>query len=380
MDARTVARRVATLAAGGLALVDCGPRAPAGLDQPFVARPSHHFDLERVAGGLNRPTYVGAAPGDPDGLWVLEQPGRVLRVVGGQPAVALDISDSVRSGVETGLLGIAFHPRFAINRRLFLHWSDTGGDTAVAEFVAAPDGRTIGPDPVRRLLSVDQPEENHNGGQLAFGPDGRLYLGLGDGGGAFDPLQAAQDPDQQLGKILATGVDQGPPRWESVVIGVRNPWRFSFDFALGDLWVADVGQDRVEEVNRVRLEPDQPPKNLGWSAYEGRNRIEDHRLNRRGALVHPVATYAHDQGCSIIGGSVYGGARLTGMVRRYVFGDFCAGTLWSLAGTPGGGATDVQEEMAKVPQLTHIGTDADGELVFASGAGSIFRAVPVPAP
>ena len=338
---------------------------------------AHHFDAERIASGLNRPVWVGAAPGDPDALWVLEQPGRVVRLgPDGSPTTLLDLEDEVLTGAEQGLLGIAFHPDFATNRRLFLHWSGKQGDTRVAEFRARTDG-SVEPRPVRELLHVDQPEENHNGGQLAFGPDGRLYLGLGDGGGAFDPRRTAQDPEQLLGKLVAVDADARSPRWDVVLTGLRNPWRFWFDPALGEVWIGDVGQDAVEEIDRVPLELDEPPKNLGWSAYEGTERIADAELRPGAELVWPVATYSHDGGrCSVTGGLVYGGAALPGLVRRYVYGDFCAGTLWSLRGTPDGGATDVRRERATVPQLTHIGTDADGELVFASVAGDIYRAVP----
>jgi glucose/arabinose dehydrogenase len=244
----------------------------------------------------------------------------------------------------------------------------------VAEFRTRADG-AIDPTPVKAMLAVDQPEENHNGGQLAFGPDGRLYLGLGDGGGAFDPRRSAQDPDNLLGKLIATRVD-GPPDWQVVLTGLRNPWRFWFDFALGEVWIGDVGQDEIEEVDRVLLELDEPPKNLGWSAYEGTHRIGGHDLDRRGELVWPVAQYTHDEGgCSVTGGVVYGGAGLPGMVRRYVYGDYCSGKLWTLEGTPKGRAVDVKLEQAAVPQLTHIGTDADGELVLASGSGDLYRAV-----
>jgi glucose/arabinose dehydrogenase len=244
----------------------------------------------------------------------------------------------------------------------------------VAEFRARGDG-TVAPKAVRQLLAVDQPEENHNGGQLAFGPDGRLYLGLGDGGGAFDPRATAQDPDSRLGKILATSVD-GPARWQTILTGLRNPWRFSFDPALGELWIGDVGQDAVEEIDRVLLESDEPPKNLGWSAFEGDRRLEGHDLDGAGELVWPVATYDHNPGCSVTGGVVYGGGALPQLVGRYVYGDFCSGALWSLRPTPGSGAADVRRERATVPQLTHIGTDADGELLLASGAGALYRAVP----
>jgi glucose/arabinose dehydrogenase len=269
---------------------------------------------------------------------------------------------------------MAFHPDFAENRRLYLHWSDRGGDTRVAEFRAGRRFR-IATRPTRRLLLQRQPEENHNGGQLAFGPDGRLYLGLGDGGGAFDPHRNAQDRRTRLGKIVATPVS-GRVRWKTVVTGLRNPWRFSFDPALGDLWVADVGQDRFEEINRIALEFDEPPRNAGWSVYEGTRRIPGrHRLDRRGELVWPVAGYTHEDGCSVTGGHVYAGAAVPALQRRYVYGDYCTGTLWTLRGTDRRGATDVRRERARLPQLTHIGADADGELLFASGGGVLYRAV-----
>ena len=378
--ARPVLALIAVLAAGLTVgyVAFGGQNDPlAGLEPLPVATASgraHHFDVERIAKGFNRPTWVGAAPGD-DALWVIEQPGRVIRLDGDRRRTMLDLGERVRVGAEQGMLGIAFHPDFATDRRLYLHWSDPRGDTRVAEFRARRDG-TIGERPLRQLLFLDQPEENHNGGQLAFGPDERLYLGLGDGGGAFDPNRTAPDPANLLGKIVAADVDAARPEWEVVMSGLRNPWRFSFDVALGELWVGDVGQDAVEEIDRVLLEPDEPPKNLGWSAFEGTERLGGHDLDRSGELIWPVATYTHDEGCSVTGGVVYAGAKLTALGRRYVYGDFCSGSVWTLQGTPEGRATDVRREQAKVPGLTHIGTDAAGELVFASGTGALYRAVP----
>jgi glucose/arabinose dehydrogenase len=375
------ARLTIATAVLGLSLVAVGCGSGGGDEEieptePAVASGSaHHFDLERIADGLNRPTYVGAAPGDADGLWVLEQPGRVVRVADGEASTVLDVSAQVRTGTEQGLLGMAFDPDFRRNGRLLLHWSNLGGDTRVAEFRRGAGGR-IDPRPVRVLLRLDQPEENHNGGQLAFGPDGRLYLGLGDGGGAFDPRQTAQDPDTLLGKIISLDVDSERPRWRVELYGLRNPWRFSFDAALGEIWIADVGQDDVEEINRVLLEADEPPKNLGWSAYEGTTRYEEHELAGAGELIWPVAAYDHDEGCSVTGGLVYGGVGIPALNRRYVYGDFCSGTLWSLRAKPGEGAEDVRREQPRVPSLTHIGTDARGELLFASASGDIYRAVP----
>jgi glucose/arabinose dehydrogenase len=374
---------LAALALGAALLpaaLGCGGQAPARAGEtPRPATESgraHHFDVERAADGLIRPTWVGAAPGDPGALWVAEQPGRVLRLDGGRVDVALDLRRQVLTGTEQGLLGVAFHPGFAANRRLYLHWSDRAGDTRVAEFRADARGRRIVARPARRLLHVRQPEENHKGGHLAFGPDGRLYLGLGDGGGAFDPRGTAQDPRRLLGKLLALDVDRYERGWEIVLTGLRNPWRFAFDNALGEVWIGDVGQDRTEEVDRVRLELDEPPKNLGWSVYEGTRRLDGHRRRGRGELVFPAATYTHADGCSVTGGVVYGGARLDRLSRRYVYGDFCSGALWSLRAAAGKGAVDVRREHAKVPQLTHIGTDGDGELVLASAGGAIYRAVP----
>ncbi|MDP9399645.1 MAG: PQQ-dependent sugar dehydrogenase, partial [Actinomycetota bacterium] len=337
---------------------------------PQEAGRARSLDVELVARGLVRPTWVGAAPGDARALWVLEQPGRVLRLHGRRREVVLDLREEVRLGAEQGLLGAAFHPDFARNRRLVLHFSDRRGDTRVVAFDLRGGRR-------RTLLTQDQPEENHNGGAVVFGPDGRLYLGLGDGGGAFDPQGTAQDLRSRLGKLLAADVDRpGRPRWRAVAYGLRNPWRFSFDAALGEVWVGDVGQDEREEVHRAYLEPDEPPKNFGWSAFDGTERLAGRRLDRTGELVWPVVTYSHEEGCSVTGGLVYRAARLERLRGRYLYGDFCTGALWSLRGTPDGGATDVRRERAAVPQVTHIGTDARGELVFASAEGAVWRGTP----
>ena len=301
------------------------------------AAAAHAFDVERIATGLNRPTFVGVAPGDPDALWVLEQPGRVVRLHDGRRRVMLDLAGQVTTGAEQGLLGLAFHPDFATDRRLYLHWSDRRGDTRVAEFRARAGA--VDPQPLRQLLFQEQPEPNHNGGQLAFGPDGRLYLGLGDGGGAYDPERRAQDRGDRLGKLLSTDVGRPEPRWRTELIGLRNPWRFAFDPALGEVWIGDVGQDEIEEIDRVQLEPDEPPKNLGWSAFEGDRRMAegDDEL-APGEVVWPVAVYTHDDGCSVTGGYVYQGAKLDGLRGRYLYGDFCSGILWSLRGAPEGRA------------------------------------------
>jgi glucose/arabinose dehydrogenase len=341
----------------------------AGIDRPEPVAEhgrARSFDVERIASGLNRPTWVGVAPGDPGALWVLEQPGRVVRVEGRRRTTVIDLAGEVTVGAEQGLLGLAFHPDYATDRRLYLNWTDQRGDTRVAEF---RDGRKT-----RELLHVAQPEPNHNGGHLAFGPDGRLYVGMGDGGGAFDPERRAQDPGDKLGKLLSADVDD--VNWRVELIGLRNPWRFAFDPALGEVWIGDVGQDRVEEIDRVLLEPDEPPKNLGWSAFEGTKRVGDGDDSLSdGELVWPVTQYTHDDGCSVTGGYVYQGTKLPRLAGRYLYGDFCSGVLWSLKAAPEGRAADVRRERAGIAQLTHIGPDAAGEPLFASAAGAIYRAV-----
>ena len=372
---------------GGLAvLAGCGSGLgeDAAADRfPPVAREvgdASHFELRRVADGLVRPTWVDAAPGDPNGLWVAEQSGRLVRLQGARREVVADLRAEVKLGGEQGLLGVAFHPDFAVNRRLFLHWTDRRGDTRVAEFRVRRDGR-VDPPSRRALLAVDRPEENHNGGQLAFGPDGRLYVALGDGGGAFDPRRAAQDLDSLLGKILAADVDRTRSvRWATVLYGLRNPWRFSFDSALTEIWVADVGQDEFEEVNRVPLELDEPPKNLGWSAYEGTRPIDGRERQGPGEVVWPVIAYGHDDGngCSVTGGVVYRGSDLPALSGRYVFGDFCSGIVWTVRPRPDGRVEDLRRERTvTVPQLTHIGTDNDGELLFTTHDGDVFSARPL---
>ena len=360
-----------------LLVAGCGgdPRDGIEPEEPATAQGKRDsFSVEKVATGLNRPTYVGVAPGDGNALWVLEQPGRVVRLDGREREVVLDLTDEVKVGAEQGMLGIAFHPDFDRNRRAYLHFSDRRGDTRVVEFELRGGGK---PRRLRQVLFVDQPEENHNGGQLAFGPDGRLYLGLGDGGGAYDPRRNAQDLDSKLGKILAADVDdrKAKPAWQVIFYGLRNPWRFWIDSGLNEIWIADVGQDTVEEIDRAQLEFDEPPKNFGWGAFEGSKRSERVRsIEGPGELVWPVAAYEHDDGahCSVTGGEVYRGSRAPKLAGRYVYGDFCSGTLWSLEPKPDGGARDVRVEATKVPQLTHIGSDADGELLFTSAAGDVY--------
>ena len=363
------------LAAGlaALLLAACGadvPEPERGAQNADRARAAHTFDVETLADGFVRPTWAGAVPGDARALWLVEQTGRVLRLDRRGRRTVADVGDRIAVGAEQGLLGLAFHPGFARNRRYFLNYTDERGDTRVVE-------RRLGSDRERVLLRVEQPEENHNGGHLLFGTDGRLYTGMGDGGGAFDPRDAAQDPGSPLGKLLAADVDApGTPEWEVVMVGLRNPWRFWFDVTLNEVWIGDVGQDAVEEVDRLQIELDEPPKNLGWPRFEGERELGERAL-AGGHLESPVVTYTHAAGgCSVTAGLIYRGTEIAALSGRYVFGDFCSGALWTVRPVPGGEVDDVRRERARVPQLTHIGTDSAGELLMTTADGRLVRAVP----
>ncbi|RPI30812.1 MAG: glucose dehydrogenase, partial [Actinomycetota bacterium] len=277
---------------------------PAGRSEPPAVT------LEVVAGGLAQPIYVGAPPGDPR-LFIVERAGLVLVFEEGgvRPQPFLDLRDQVSTGGERGLLSLAFHPEFAANGHLYVNFTDAAGTTRVVEYRATDDGSAADPASARVLLTVDQPYANHNGGQLQVGPDGRLYVGMGDGGGAGDPDDNAQDDAGRLGKLLRAGLGDSPSGWQAFAKGLRNPWRFSFDRVTGDLWIADVGQNAVEEVNRLPAGRE-PQVNLGWPAYEGsavyRREVADD-LDRE-ALEWPVTEYTHAEGRSITGGYVYRGA------------------------------------------------------------------------
>jgi hypothetical protein len=332
--------------------------------------PDSPLDLRLVElrSGLSSPMQVVADP-EPGMLYVVEQEGtvQVLRGSAVAPEPFLDIRDEVTSGGEQGLLALALHPAFPDDPRFYVHYSNLDGDTRVVEY-RADDG---GAERVRELLAVEQPYENHNGGQLAFSPDGLLYLGLGDGGAAFDPEGRSQDLDTRLGKLLRLDVDRSEAEWEIAANGLRNPWRFSFDRATGDLYIGDVGQDRWEEVDHVAAGTG-GLLNFGWDVFEGDERIEDKELTGGGRLVAPIAVYAHDVGCSITGGFVYRGSSIPALQGRYLYGDYCSGTIWSLR-VVDGEATDVRRERIRLPLLTSFGEDADGELYLVSQAGSVYR-------
>ncbi len=330
------------------------------------------LSLQRVAGGLDSPLHLAVPRSEPNRLYVVEQAG-VIRVLEGgrvRRTPFLDIRNLVRSGGEQGLLGLAFHPRYAQNRRFYVNYTDRSGDTRIVEYRS--NGREALLRTRRQLLFVKQPYPNHNGGQVAFGPDGRLYVGMGDGGSGGDPENRAQNLGSRLGKLLALNVDRRGARWQIAALGLRNPWRFSFDRATGDLYIGDVGQGTYEEID---FTPRRSPglENYGWDVWEGRARFENKRPSR-GRLVFPVAQYGRSQGYSVTGGFVYRGSAVPSLRGRYLYGDFGSGTIWSLK-VVRGRATGLRREPIRLDGLASFGEDPRGELYVVSLGGAVFKIV-----
>jgi len=324
-----------------------------------------------VTSGLVSPLHLAASSSEPNRLYVVEQGGRIRVVENGRLRAEpfLDISRQVQSGGEQGLLSVAFHPRYAQNRRFYVNYTDVNGDTRVVEYRS--DGRRALTASARRLLFVNQPYSNHNGGLVAFGPDGRLYVGMGDGGAGGDPENRSQNLGTLLGKLVAIDVDRAGARPQIAALGLRNPWRFSWDRATRDLYIGDVGQGAWEEIDFVRW-PGAGVENYGWDAYEGRAVFERKRLSR-GRLVFPIAVYRNPaEGCSVTGGFVYRGRRVAAARGRYFYGDFCSGNVWSLR-VSGGRARTLRREGFRVDQLASFGEDARGELYLVSLAGRVYR-------
>jgi len=359
--------------------------------------------LTSVTSGLVQPTFVAPLPGS-DVLLVLEQGGKIRRVEGGELSEEpfVDLTARVVSGGERGLLGLAFHPDFADNGRFFVHYSanladaDAGiqrGDGIISEFLtSSPGALTADPGSERRLLSISQPYSNHNGGMLAFSPrDGFLYIGLGDGGSGGDPQGNGQNLSTWLGKILRIDVDvrsQGeygipdgnmtgdgvrPEIWS---YGWRNPWRFSFDSANGDLYVGDVGQNSLEEVD---YEPSGVGgRNYGWNVMEASRCFGSGSGCDQQGLTLPVAEYSHGEGgCSITGGYVYRGQAIAGLQGTYLYADYCSGRFGSLRIE--GGERVAQQDITSsinpdnLSDFTSFGVDREGELYVLDGGGTLRR-------
>ena len=350
----------------------------------------------RVATGFRLPIDLQAPPGDRARLFVVEQGGRIriLRAGAIVEPPFLDISGRIRSGGEQGLLGLAFHPRYAETGRFYVNYTDRSGDTHISEFRVSsnPDVADAGTE--RQLLFVDQPFDNHNGGGLAFGNDGFLYVGLGDGGSGGDPMHNGQSLGTPLGKMLRIDVNTGSPfgvpsdnpflarpgAFPAIwAYGLRNPWRFSFDRATGDLYIGDVGQGAVEEVD-VGAASRRGGENYGWNVMEGDRCFSPSSNCDRTGLTQPVAVYSHDTGCSITGGYVYRGCRMPGYAGTYFYGDYCTSIVRSFR-FQGGAATDTRDWTVALGRgldnISSFGVDAEGEIYILDHAdGEVYRIVP----
>jgi len=357
---------------------------------PVSAGPLPAIALEPVISeGLRHPLYVTHAGDDSGRLFIVEQPGRI-RIV--EPVASprgeqgrmlaqpfLDLTEGVRYGGEQGLLGLAFHPLYKANGRFVVNYTRrSDGATVVAEFRAS-DNLNVARTTEKQLLVIAQPYANHNGGMVEFGPDGFLYIALGDGGSGGDPGNRGQNTDELLGKLLRIDMDHGAPyaipkdnpfvsgggRPEIFAYGLRNPWRFSFDRQTGELRAADVGQNKWEEIDVVRR-----GGNYGWRIMEGTHCFLPRDGCARNGLIPPVAEYAHEKGrCSITGGYVYRGTRLPALQGAYLYGDYCSGEIFSLV-------SGMQQVLLSTElQISSFGQDQEGELYVVGHGGSIHRIV-----
>ena len=352
--------------------------------------------LEAVVSGLERPVAVTHA-GDGSGrLFITEQIGRVVVVDGASQSVFLDVSELVSCCGERGLLSVAFHPEYAENGLFFVYYTDKSGDSVIARYrVSEGDKNVADASSGSIILSFSQPEGNHNGGQLAFGPDGYLYIGSGDGGGGGDrhgQIGNGQALDTLLGKLLRIDVntDSGyvipadnpfvnnaNARDEIWAYGLRNPWRFSFDSETGDLLIGDVGQNKYEEIN-YQPASSTGGENYGWRVMEATHCFNPASNCNTDGLTLPVLEYAHDAGCSVTGGVVYRGDELVGFDGVYVFGDYCSGTIWQ-AEVAGLGMWSFAPLLSVDFNVSAFGEDEAGRVYLADlNGGVVHRLVVAP--
>ncbi len=362
--------------------------APTAVSSP-ISVPSgaaSEIALEALADGLTRPVYLTHA-GDAR-LFVIEQPGRIRVIENGQllDQPFLDIVDRVlSSGNEQGLLSMAFEPDYVQTGRFYVNYTRKGdGATIVERYqVSASDPNVADKSSASEVIVIEQTEANHNGGLVMFGPDGYLYVGMGDGGGAGDrhgSLGNGQNSKALLGKMLRIdGVNQAtyaiPPSNpfdnEIWALGVRNPWRFSFDQATGDLYMADVGQNQYEEVN-FQPASSAGGENYGWRIMEGAHCFNPQSNCDRSGLVLPISEYSHAEGCSVTGGYVYRGARYPALQGQYFFADYCIGTIWSLT-RDATGKWSRTDRLAADIRISSFGEDVNGELYVIDHSGTVYR-------
>ncbi|HUJ16269.1 MAG TPA: PQQ-dependent sugar dehydrogenase [Thermoanaerobaculia bacterium] len=347
--------------------------------------------LQPIATGLSSP--VGLVNAGDSRMFIVEQTGRIV-IYDGTHVLAtpfLDVTSLISCCDERGLLGLAFDPHYASNGRLFIDYTDRNGSVTIARYNVSSDSNVADSSSANVLLSIDHTAfSNHNGGQLQFGPDGDLYIGVGDGGGGGDPLRTAPDPTKLLGKILRIDVSgssyaippDNPFGNEVWAYGLRNPWRFSFDRSSGDLIIGDVGQDKWEEVD---FQPAGTPggRNYGWHCYEATHPYNPGDPLCQGAtFTMPVLEYSHDGGaCAIIGGYRYHGAKNPRLHDLYFYGDYCTGAIFAARQMSDG--TWSSQQVTSIPDqnsLSSFGQDASGELYAVDLNGAIYRIVDTSAP
>ena len=366
----------------------CG-RANPGDGQTPPPTPSSGLRLVEVASGFDAPLYLTAPANDPR-LFVVEQPGRIRIIANGQVQATpfLDIAAKVSYGGERGLLSMAFHPDYARNGYFYVNYTDVNGDTRVERYHVGATPGVADPASAQLVIGIAQPYANHNGGLVMFGPDGYLYIGMGDGGSGGDPQRNGQNPAALLGKILRLDVNGAQPyanpptnpfvgqtgkRPEIWITGVRNPWRFAFDREAGLLYVADVGQNAWEEVHVSPVA--QGGLNFGWNLMEGLHCYGSSGCSQQG-LTLPVLEYSHADGCSITGGFVYRGSAIPAVRAHYFYSDYCNGWVRSFR-WDGSAAVDRREwDLGNVGNITSYGEDAAHELYLTSTNGRIYRFAP----
>jgi len=359
--------------------------------------PAAGLALQEVTNGVPFPVDITAPPGDPNRLFVVAKAGQIRILKQGVLLATpfLDITSQVSSAGERGLLGLAFAPDFATSGRFVIHYTNTAGDTRVSTVRVSANPDVADPATEQVILAVAQPFSNHNGGQVAFGPDGMLYIALGDGGSGGDPQNNGQNLDSPLGKLLRLEVlgngtarvpadnphvGQANRRGEIWSHGLRNPWRFSFDAGTGDLYIADVGQSALEEVNVSTAASGRGRGvNFGWRIMEGTNCFNPSSGCTTSGLTLPVVTYGRSDGCSITGGYVYRGAAIPAIAGHYFYSDYCTGWLRSFR-HQAGQAVDRQEWAGITPNgaVTTFGVDGRGELYLGTNAGRVYRIVAAP--
>jgi glucose/arabinose dehydrogenase len=362
---------------------------PPGTDE-LVAPPTEvaaKVELKEIARGLKRPVLLVSAPGDARRrLFIVEQPGAIKILENGKLRdKAFFTIEGLSHGNEQGLLGLAFHPRFAENKKLYINYTSKDGATHVVEYqVSSKDPDVVDVSTKREIIRIAQPYSNHNGGHVVFGPDGKLYTGMGDGGAANDPQNHGQNATSLLAKLLRFDVD-GDAKPEILHIGLRNPWRFSFDPKTGDLFIADVGQNLWEYVFAVSG-TDKSRKNFGWNIVEGSHCFDpDTGTGKKSCdktgLTLPVVEYPHEQGCSITGGHVYRGKALPALEGRYFYADFCTGLIRSFVWVNGAVREHWDwkpaiDKKGAITQVSSFGVDGDGELYVVLLTGSVYQIVP----